>query len=405
MNYRETIDWLEKIPTSFDSNYNNYELKLNSIKSFLDFLENPQDNLKIIHVGGTNGKGSTCHIISSILQEHGFSTGIFSSPHIYDFKERIKINSNYIDENFIVDFVNDNYEYILKSDLSFFEISFAISLCYFRLKKPEYSIIEVGLGGRLDATNIIKPLISIITNIGFDHKKFLGNNLVDIAKEKAGIIKNGVPVVIGESNTILNNIFESTALRNNSKIYYANKTNKIYETDLNGSYQNKNINTAVLAINNIFSFKINEAKTLNGIKNVKKNTNLIGRWQTIKNDPKIIFDIAHNVNSLELIFKELESIKSEIKVVFGTLDKIDQLKCLEIFPKTIKYYLCSPKTKRAMQVSKLSQKADKLKINYKSFNSVKSAYNNAVMDSSSDDVIVVTGSTYLFSEINLNNII
>lgn len=399
MNYRETIDWLENIPTSFDSNYNNYELKLNSIKSFLDFLGNPQDNLKIIHVGGTNGKGSTCHIISSILQEHGFSTGIFSSPHIYDFKERIKINSNYIDENFIVDFVNDNYEYILKSDLSFFEISFAISLCYFRLKKPEYSIIEVGLGGRLDATNIIKPLISIITNIGFDHKKFLGNNLVDIAKEKAGIIKNGVPVVIGESNTVLNNIFESTALRNNSKIYYANKTNKIYETDLNGSYQNKNINTAVLAINNIFSFKINEAKTLNGIKNVKKNTNLIGRWQTIKNDPKIIFDIAHNVNSLELIFKELESIKSEIKVVFGTLDKIDQLKCLEIFPKTIKYYLCSPKTKRAMQVSKLSQKADKLKINYKSFNSVKSAYNNAVMDSSSDDVIVVTGSTYLFSEI------
>ena len=399
MNYRETIDWLEKIPTSFDSNYNNYELKLNSIKSFLDFLENPQDNLKIIHVGGTNGKGSTCHIISSILQEHGFSTGIFSSPHIYDFKERIKINSSYIDENFIVDFVNDNYEYILKSDLSFFEISFAISLCYFRLKKPEYSIIEVGLGGRLDATNIIKPLISIITNIGFDHKKFLGNNLVDIAKEKAGIIKNGVPVVIGESNTVLNNIFESTALRNNSKIYYANKTNKIYETDLNGSYQNKNINTAVLAVNNIFSYEINEAKTLNGIKNVKKNTNLIGRWQTIKNDPKIIFDIAHNVNSLELIFKELESIKSEIKVVFGTLDKIDQLKCLEIFPKTIKYYLCSPKTKRAMQVSKLSQKADKLKINYKSFNSVKSAYNNAVMDSSSDDVIVVTGSTYLFSEI------
>ena len=399
MNYRETIDWLEKIPTSFDSNYNNYELKLNSIKSFLDFLGNPQDNLKTVHVGGTNGKGSTCHIISSILQEHGFSTGIFSSPHIYDFKERIKINSNYIDENFIVDFVNDNYEYILKSDLSFFEISFAISLCYFRLKKPEYSIIEVGLGGRLDATNIIKPLISIITNIGFDHKKFLGNNLVDIAKEKAGIIKNGVPVVIGESNTVLNNIFESTALRNNSKIYYANKRNKIYETDLNGSYQNKNINTAVLAVNNIFSYEINEAKTLNGIKNVKKNTNLIGRWQTIKNDPKIIFDIAHNVNSLELIFKELESIKSEIKVVFGTLDKIDQLKCLEIFPKTIKYYLCSPKTKRAMQVSKLSQKADKLKINYKSFNSVKSAYNNAVMDSSSDDVIVVTGSTYLFSEI------
>ena len=272
-------------------------------------------------------------------------------------------------------------------------------MCYFRLKKPKYSIIEVGLGGRLDATNIIKPLISIITNIGFDHKKFLGNNLLDIAKEKAGIIKNGVPVIIGESNTLLNNIFESTAFRNNSKIYYANKINKTYETDLNGLYQNKNINTAITAINNIFSFKINEAKILNGIKNVKKNTNLIGRWQTIKNNPKVIFDIAHNINSLELIFKELENIKSDIKIVFGTLDKIDQLKCLEIFPKTIKYYLCSPKTKRAMQVSKLSQKADKLKINYKSFKSVRNAYKNAIIDSSNDDVIVVTGSTYLFSEI------
>jgi len=399
MNYKETIDWLENIPTSFDSNYNNYELKLNPIISFLDFLGNPQNDLKFIHVGGTNGKGSTCHIISSILQEHSFIVGLFSSPHLYDYKERIKINSDYIDENFIIEFISSYKRYILKNKLSFFEISFALSLKYFITKGVDYAVIEVGLGGRLDSTNIITPLVSVITNIGYDHKKFLGNNLVDIAKEKAGIIKNGVPVVIGESNTVLNNIFESTALRNNSKIYYANKTNKIYETDLNGSYQNKNINTAVLAINNIFSFKINEAKTLNGIKNVKSNTNLIGRWQTIKNNPKIIFDIAHNVNSLELIFKELENIKSEIKLVFGTLDKIDQLKCLEIFPKTIKYYLCSPKTKRAMQVSKLSQKADKLKINYKSFNSVKSAYNNAVMDSSNDDVIVVTGSTYLFSEI------
>ncbi|MAT79933.1 MAG: bifunctional folylpolyglutamate synthase/dihydrofolate synthase [Flavobacteriaceae bacterium TMED238] len=399
MNYTEAIDWLENISISFDSNYENYNLKLESVKLFLNYLGKPQNDLNFIHVGGTNGKGSTCHIISSILQEHGFTVGVFSSPHIYDFRERIKINSDYIDKKFIVDFVNDNYKYISKSGLSFFEISFAISLCYFRLKKPKYSIIEVGLGGRLDATNIIKPLISIITNIGFDHKKFLGNNLLDIAKEKAGIIKNGVPVIIGESNTLLNNIFESTAFRNNSKIYYANKTNKIYETDLNGLYQNKNINTAITAINNIFSFKINEVKILNGIKNVKKNTNLIGRWQTIKNNPKVIFDIAHNINSLELIFKELENIKSDIKIVFGTLDKIDQLKCLEIFPKTIKYYLCSPKTKRAMHLSKLSRKADKLKINYKSFKSVRNAYKNAIIDSSNDDVIVVTGSTYLFSEI------
>ena len=167
MNYRETIDWLENIPTSFDSNYNNYELKLNSIKSFLDFLGNPQDNLEIIHVGGTNGKGSTCHIISSILQEHNFTVGLFSSPHIYDFKERIKINSNLIDESYIIQFVNLNKKYILENNLSFFEISFALSLEFFNFKKVEYAVIEVGLGGRLDSTNVINPLVSVITNIGY----------------------------------------------------------------------------------------------------------------------------------------------------------------------------------------------------------------------------------------------
>tara|TARA_E500000331_G_scaffold226127_1_gene216459 strand:- start:6793 stop:8007 length:1215 start_codon:yes stop_codon:yes gene_type:complete len=402
MNYKETIDWLEKIPTSFDSNYNNYELKLNSIKSFLDFLENPQDNLKFIHVGGTNGKGSTCHIISSILQEHGFSTGIFSSPHLYDFKERIKINSNYIDENFIVDFVNDNYEYILKSDLSFFEISFAISLCYFRLKKPEYSIIEVGLGGRLDATNIIKPLISIITNIGFDHKKFLGDNLVDIAKEKAGIIKIETPIVIGESNNQLNKVFEDLASKLNSKLYYANQKKKRYKTDLKGLYQSKNINTAITALQKISSLEIKEVILLRGIQNVIKNTKLIGRWQIIKKKPNIIFDVAHNLNSLELIFQQLKNIDGEIRVVFGTLNKKDQLKCLEIFPKSYKYYLCSPNVKRALNLDILKNHADKLGLNNQSFKTVKQAFNKALKDSSQLDTIIVTGSFFVVSDLKNN---
>jgi len=403
MNYKETIDWLENIPTSFDSNYNNYEFKLNSISSFLDLLGNPQNNLKFIHVGGTNGKGSTCNIISSILQEHNFMVGLFSSPHIYDFKERIKINSDFIDEKFIIDFIKLNKEYILKNNLSFFEISFAMSLKYFKFKKVEYAVIEVGLGGRLDSTNIITPLVSVITNIGYDHKKFLGNSLNEIAKEKAGIIKQGVPVVIGESNDITTKVFNNYCKKIKTSIFYVNQNNHKHDTDLTGSYQNKNIKTAILALKKVKSIEINDNKILKGIKNVNRNTKLIGRWQIVQENPAVIFDVAHNINSLEIIFGELKKIKGLIRVVFGTLDKIDQLECLKVFPKNYKYYLCSPKSKRAMQLDKLEKYADQLKMDYQSFDSTNSAFQKASKDSSKDDTIIVTGSNYLFSEINLEN--
>ena len=403
MNYRETIDWLENIPTSFDSNYNNYELKLNSIKSFLDFLGNPQDNLEIIHVGGTNGKGSTCHIISSILQEHNFTVGLFSSPHIYDFKERIKINSNLIDEGYIIQFVNLNKKYILENNLSFFEISFALSLEFFNFKKVEYAVIEVGLGGRLDSTNVVNPIVSVITNIGYDHKKFLGNSLEEIAKEKAGIIKNGIPVVIGESCNITSKVFNNSSKKIKTTIFYVNQDNYKHDTDLKGSYQNKNINTAIWSLKKIKSINLDENKTLKGIKNVIRNTKLIGRWQIVKENPTIIFDVAHNINSLEIIFGQLKKIEGLVRIVFGTLDKIDQIECLKVFPENYKYYFCSPKSKRAMQLDKLEKYANKLKIDYKSFDSTSSAFQKALKDSSENDTILVTGSNYLFSEINLEN--
>ena len=305
MNYKETIDWLENIPTSFDSNYNNYELKLNPIISFLDFLGNPQNDLKFIHVGGTNGKGSTCHIISSILQEHSFIVGLFSSPHLYDFKERIKINSDYIDENFIIEFISTYKRYILKNKLSFFEISFALSLTYVISQAVDYAVIEVGLGGRLDATNLITPLVSVITNIGYDHKKFLGNSLAQIAREKAGIFKTNVPVVIGESNNVTKEIFNNYSEKVKTNIVYVNQNNNNYDTDLVGTFQNKNINTAISTLKKIDNLIVDYSKTLRGIKNVNQNTKLIGRWQIVKTNPTIIYDIAHNINSLELIFEEL----------------------------------------------------------------------------------------------------
>ena len=400
MNYTEAIDWLENIPISFDSNYDGYELKLVNIAKFLEQLGNPQNDLSLIHVGGTNGKGSTCHIISSILQEHGFNVGLFSSPHMYDFRERIKINSNYIDKDFILEFINHNKNYITKNNLSFFETSFAIALCYFKKIKPEYVIIEVGLGGRLDATNIINPIISVITNIGFDHKKFLGNNLIEIAKEKAGIIKSGVDILIGESSLEINQVFETKAKELNSNIYYTDQKIDNYKTDLNGCYQHKNINTAISALKKIKSIKLNKKNVVDGIKNVIKNTNLIGRWQIVKTQPKVVYDVAHNIDSLELVFNQIKNTKGKIRIVFGTLDKTDQLDCLKIFPKKYEYYFCTPNTKRAMSLNKLCNKAKELKINFSSYSSVKNAYHAAFINSKNEDTIVVTGSTYLFSEIN-----
>ena len=404
MNYTEAIDWLENIPISFDSNYDGYELKLVNIAKFLEQLGNPQNDLSLIHVGGTNGKGSTCHIISSILQEHGFNVGLFSSPHMYDFRERIKINSNYIDKDFILEFIKQNKNYITKNNLSFFETSFAIALCYFKKIKPEYVIIEVGLGGRLDATNIINPIMSVITNIGFDHKKFLGNTLIQIANEKAGIIKSSADTVIGEYDENLNKVFESHAHEKNSKIHYADQSVNFYKSDLQGFYQYRNINTAIKTIEKMNSFVVDKTNLDNGINNVVKNTNLIGRWQIIGSSPTIIFDVAHNFNSIKLIFEQLSEIKTYIRVVFGTLDKIDQLNCLDLFPKNYHYYLCSPSVNRAMSVDVLKNYAEKLGLKYQTFKTVENAYKKAISDSNKADTIMVTGSNYLFSQINdLNN--
>lgn len=403
MDYKETIDWLENIPASFDSNYRSYKLKLGPVVSFLNLLGNPQKSLNFIHVGGTNGKGSTCHIISSILQEHNFQVGLFSSPHIYDFRERIKINADLIEKNFIVEFVDLNKSYIIKNNLSFFEISFALSLQYFKYKKVDFSVIEVGLGGRLDSTNIISPLVSVITNIGYDHKKFLGNSLSEIANEKAGIFKYNVPAVIGEFDDVTSKVFNDQAEKIDTNIFYVDQSRVNYETDLRGSFQYKNINTAIFALKMIDSLSLEESKIFEGIRNVCFNTKLIGRWDIVMKNPTVIFDVAHNVNSLQIIFDELKNIPGSIKVIFGTLDKIDQLGCLDIFPKQYKYYFCEALVNRSMPIKKLERYANKININYCSFETPNLAFQKALYESKIDDTILVTGSTYLFSQINLEN--
>lgn len=400
MNYNQAIKWLFKIPLSFNRDYDNYNLKLEPVYKFCNCLGNPQNDLKIIHIGGTNGKGSTCHITSSILQEHGKKIGIFSSPHLIDFRERIKINSYYIDKKFIRTFISTYKSFITKNKISFFEISFVMSLCYFKKKKVDYALIEVGLGGRLDATNICNPVLSCITNIGFDHKKFLGNTLSKIAIEKAGIIKPKIPVVVGEKRKRLIKLFTNISLKLNSPIFFTNEktvnnNKKLKQAD----YQLNNIDLARKIVELVNDIKIDQNKILDGISNFKYNTNFKGRWQIVKKKPLVIVDCAHNVDAFNKIISQLESLGKKIKMIFGTLNKIDQIKIIDILPKHFFYYFCEPKIDRFMPIEKIKNRANKNKLQFKAYQSSLNAYNDALTESDLNDLIFVTGSSFVVSEI------
>lgn len=399
MNYNQAIKWLFKIPLSFNRDYDNYNLKLEPVYKFCNYLGNPQNDLKIIHIGGTNGKGSTCHITSSILQEHGKKIGIFSSPHLIDFRERIKINSDYIDKKFIRTFISTYKSFITKNKISFFEISFVMSLCYFKKKKVDYALIEVGLGGRLDATNVCNPVLSCITNIGFDHKKFLGNTLSKIAIEKAGIIKPKIPVVVGEKRKRLIKLFTNISLKLNSPIFFTNEKTVNNKKLKQADYQLNNIEIAKKIVELVNDIKIDQNKILDGISNFKYNTNFKGRWQIVKKKPLVIVDCAHNVDAFNKIISQLESLGKKIKMIFGTLNKIDQIKIIDILPKHFFYYFCEPKIDRFMPIEKIKNRANKNKLQFKAYQSSLNAYNDALAESDLNDLIFVTGSSFVVSEI------
>ena len=394
MNYEESIEWLNTIPLSFDRENKNYEFKLDGIKSFLSHLNNPQSNLKIIHVGGTNGKGSTCSVISSVLQESGFKIGAFTSPHIKDFRERIRIGKDYIDRDFVTEFITNNRSNIERTGLTYFEISFAMAVDYFSRNMLDYAIFEVGLGGRLDATNVLEPLVSVITNIGYDHKEFLGNSLEEIAMEKAGIIKHNKPIVIGEKNEKIRDLFKIEADKKSAPIYFS-KISQEHKSDLSGPFVQMNISLALKALD-ILKLGIEKKDIEKGILNVKENTKIYGRWDLIREKPKIIFDAGHNISALTISILNLE--KSS-KVVFGTLEKKDQDNIFEIFPKSFKYYFCPVPSKRSMSMDKIENEVSKRGLKYSFHDNVSNALSAAVKDSNESDTILVTGSTFLFSDL------
>ena len=405
MNYQETLNWMfNQLPMYQQQGPSAYKEDLTNSILLSNYLGKPESNIHFIHVAGTNGKGSTSHLLSSVLQEAGYQVGLYTSPHLKDFRERIKINGIEISEKFVCDFIEKHFNFFNENELSFFEMTVGLAFEYFKNEKVDIAIIEVGLGGRLDSTNIITPLVSVITNIGKDHVQFLGNTLEAIANEKAGIIKKEVPVVIGEYTTETKTVFIAKAKATNSEVYFASDTISIdYPSDLNGDYQNSNKKTAVQTLrilNTIPGFEVSENDIKIGFLNVEKNTGLQGRWQQLNSAPKTICDTAHNKHGLEIVFNQLKKEKFDtLHFVFGVVNDKDLDAILPIFPKKAIYYFCKPNMPRGLDAMVLKQKSKEFVLIGKVYNSVSEAYINAKENANKNDFIYIGGSTFVVAEI------
>lgn len=397
MNYRETENWiLNRLPFYQSQGLKAYKPGIDNIRFFVEQLNLNLLEIKFIHVGGTNGKGSTCAYLSSIIQESGYKVGLFTSPHFFDFRERIKVNNKKIEKDFIIKFIQENIELIEELNLSFFELSFGMSLYYFFEQKVDYAVIEVGLGGRLDATNIINPLLSVITNISYDHTEILGNTLEKIAYEKAGIIKKNTKIIIGERDKKTQNIFIQKAEENFSDVIFASD----YKTDFENSeieYQNKNIRTAVQVSKNLNDQNINETSIKRGIMNLDSNTDFYGRWTIINYNPKVIFDSAHNESGFSYLSQQLKKLNYDrLFIILSFVKGKDVKKLITLLPKKSLIYFTSSNTERSMNYEEIIQ-CVKENINFDK-NPMK-VYKEVLKQSSSKDLIIITGSNYIAKEI------
>ncbi|WP_185868897.1 bifunctional folylpolyglutamate synthase/dihydrofolate synthase [Blattabacterium cuenoti] len=411
MNYLETVQWIfERLPIYQTSGLKSYKPGLKRIENFCFHLGNPQNHFKSIHVGGTNGKGSTVHMLSSILQEEKYKIGLFTSPHLIDFRERITCNGILIEKDFIVDFIKKNQQFIEKEKISFFEMNTALAFQYFKEIKVNIAIIEVGLGGRLDSTNLIIPEISVITNVSIDHTEILGNSKLKIASEKAGIIKKNVSVIIGRKiSKDIKILFLKEALKKNAPIYFSIKKKEDfkYKIPFEADYQDLNKNIVLTTVNILHDRKnivISNQSIKKGLQNVIKNTHLKGRWQILqKNYPKIICDIAHNEEGICMINHQLKKESyNKLHLVLGFVKEKKVEKLLKYFPIQSFYYFCQPKIERKFPICDLKILVyqifqDRRKINF--FHSVKNAFFSAKRTASKNDLILISGSTFVVSEV------
>ena len=429
MNYQETIDYLyKKLPLFSRLGADAIKADLTNTIRLCEALNNPQNTFKTIHVAGTNGKGSVSHMLAAILQIAGYKTGLYTSPHLVDFRERIKINGEWCDKDFVIDFTQRIEPLIEEIEPSFFEITVAMAFDYFRKQNIDIAIIETGLGGRLDSTNIINPILSVITNIGLDHTQILGNTVEKIAVEKAGIIKPHTPVVIGEMLPQTEPIFIQVAHEKAAPVMIAqhnhyvsnfdsefhklsvsvadNKTDnrETYELDLPGVYQTKNILTVLESVHYLQSvdYHISLQQTKEALRNVKKLTGLHGRWEQVHQKPAVILDVAHNADGMKMLAEQIElSSYNELHIIIGMVKDKDVSGALQYLPKSASYYFTKPQTPRALSEADMAQTAAAIGLFGKSFPDVNVALNTVLSGAAKDDLILICGSVFLVGEVNV----
>ena len=400
MNYSQTLAWLfKRLPMYQRVGAPAMRLGLDQMNRLSAVLGNPHRSIKCIHIAGTNGKGSTAHMLASVLQTAGYTVGLYTSPHLKDFRERIKINGQPIDEDTVVDFVSQHVETLEVGNYSFFEATVGMAFSTFAKTQVDVAIIEVGLGGRLDATNIITPILSIITHISKDHQQFLGNTIEAIAAEKAGIIKENVPVVLGQNKESVQKVILKKANSTSSPVFIANQTES-YTTDLLGDYQKENLATAKMALQVLTEFDVDEKHMQEGFREVAKNTGLQGRWQIIADSPTVIADVAHNEAGIAAVMNQLQSMTyDQLHIVFGMVEDKDFKQIQQQLPKDAIYYFCSPKVARAKAVDQLFTEANRFGYNGKTYASASDALDAAKMMASPSDIILVCGSLFVVAEV------
>ncbi len=427
MSYQQTLDFLySKLPMFTRVGAVALKKDLHNTLLLCAALDNPQHKFKSIHVAGTNGKGSTSHMLAAILQKAGYKTGLYTSPHLKDFRERIRINGKMIAKSSVVDFVKTQKTLIQEIEPSFFEVTVAMAFDYFAKEKVDFAIIEVGLGGRLDSTNIITPELSVITNISLDHTNILGDTLTEIAGEKAGIIKSNIPVVIGERRSETERVFTEKAKLEHAPIYFADKLlalknaksqnsylvldvqgpeNLAYsklKLDLTGSYQQKNILTVLAAIHQLQNqhYQISSKAIYEALRNVKKITGLQGRWQTLSSNPLVICDTGHNKAGIAEVVKNINSTPhQQLHIVIGMVKDKDISSVLQILPKNACYYFCAPAIERGLPAEDLALQANALDLKGRVYSTVKEAVAKAKTMASKNDLIFIGGSTFVVAEI------
>ena len=402
MNYQETLSWMfNRLPMFQTQGKNALNNKLDNILTFTSALGNPQTKFKSLHIAGTNGKGSSSSMLASILQEAGYKVGLYTSPHLKDFRERIKIDGKEIPEDYVVNFISENKSFLEEHSLSFFEMTVGMAFSYFSEEKVDIAVIEVGLGGRFDSTNIIIPEVSLITNISKDHTDILGDTLPKIAFEKAGIIKQNVPVVISEYQEETAPVFTARAKEMKAPIIFANHIETSLTTDLQGTYQEKNIKGVIAVIELLIhqGWDITSENIAQGLLHVVRNTNLKGRWQTLSSYPTIVCDTGHNVGGLTYVMEQLKKqTYTNLHIVVGFVKEKDVNSVLELFPKEATYYFCSPAIARGLNVNTLKEIATAKGLQGEAYSSVAEALNVAKAQALPTDFIFVGGSTFVVAE-------